>query len=164
MESVLINAVSPKLNGVFGWISSEDEKSIRSNLLTTGSRIAEAGRMLRSRNGSHASGLELQWLPSGQLAIATSIGIGEPESRVEFCLELRPGWYFEADKDCATWVVEVSIQADGPSRYGMETVHSSETITRSQWEAVETLALEADRLIGLATEHPAEHWLSQAQR
>jgi hypothetical protein len=166
-ESVSITGEGPRLEGVLGPMAPAEEADVRRRVVEAGTRLAELARQLRGRVGWHNQGLELEWMASGQLSITTAVEVVDRDKNaIAFIIQLRPGWYFGELGDRASWVVELSIEADclhAVDHKAMETVYDSEIVAHSPTEAAETLAREVDRLIELATAHPLEHWTAQTR-
>jgi hypothetical protein len=74
-ETVPITALGPRLEGVLGPLRPDEESRIRKRLLAAGSELVDLARDLAGRAGWHGQGLELDWAPSGQLAISRNAPI-----------------------------------------------------------------------------------------
>jgi len=89
---------------VLGPLSSEDEASIRAILTEVDGGLELARHFGRNRAGWEGTGLELTWMPSGQLDISSFVEAGISGSEcVAFSIELRPSWYFNARSSLLTW-------------------------------------------------------------
>jgi hypothetical protein len=92
--------------------------------------------------------------------------VDSDRNAIAFMLELRPGWYFGRPEDRASWVVELSVEADclhAVDHEAMETVFNAEHVSYSARDAVAMFAVRARHLTELATTHPLEHWTDQTR-
>lgn len=161
-ESVPISPNGPRLEPVLGPLPANEEKDLRARLVAAGQALVNLGQCVGGRVGWHNQGLELVWMPSGQLSFTSYVAtVDSANNAVSFAIELRPGWYFGVVPDRPTWVVETSIEADclhSVDHESMETVYEYEITTESPREAVVTLGHEVKRLADMATSHPVDHW------
>ncbi len=161
-ESVPITALGPRLEPVLGPLPADEERDLRARLLAAGQVLLGLAQRIGGRVGWHNQGLELEWMPSGQLSITSYVATLDPDKNaVTFSVQLRPGWYFGEAHDPPSWVIETSVEADclhSVDHQAMETVYQQEITTHSPRDAVMTLVQEVQRLVGTATEHPVDHW------
>lgn len=120
----------------------------------------------RDGAGWERTGLELTWLVSGQVAIGSHVDACRDGTRcVDFCVELRPSWYFGERSSTLSWEISTEIQADcqhAGDHGTMETVHQASARAVTALEAAATLRAAVRELHGRATALPLEHWLHLA--
>lgn len=162
MQRVPITAEGPRLEGVLGPLAPEEERHLRGLILGASDRLVRLASDLRGQAAGHHRGLELVWVPSGQLSIAGAVEVCDADTNaVGFLVELQPGWYHGVASEPPNWVVEVSVEADclhEVDHEAMETVYDAELVAYSPRAAVEMLTHEVERLADLATSNPPEHW------
>jgi hypothetical protein len=126
VETVVITADAPMLEGVFGPLSDHDDRSLRSALLACGARLSQVAQGFRSGPVEQAAAMKLRWSPSGQTAIESSVAATDSEgSAVTFNLELRPGWFYGDRTGEAGWVVEVLVEVDCQHSPDCGTMHQA---------------------------------------
>ena len=164
METSSLQKNRPHLEGVFGPLSASIDSRIREILSEVDEILLEiAHHFGRERAGWEGSGLELSWMESGQLAISSYVGTCTQKGGcIDFCLELRPSWYFGERSSVLTWDVESTVEADCQHTVDhahMHTVHEVSVRVESAIEAALALCSAARELQRLASEVPLEHWL-----
>lgn len=168
-ETVSLARKRPRIEGVFGPLTADEDSALRSIMAEVDTELLALGAHLgRSRAGWEGSGLELVWVPSGQLSISSFVGVPvEPGLAVDFYVELRPIWFYGNPDGSIGWVVEASVQADCqhvPSHSSMDTVWDRGEVTRDSPKlAVAELLEAAKELHVLGRQHAPAHWLELAK-
>ena len=152
------------LEGVFGWMPDEQAQAARQGVLAAGGRLDGLAERLQGRVGWHGHGMEMHWMPSGQLSIWGAVEAGLDGSRmVAFIVELRPSWYFRDRKAPPGWEIEVEVEADcqhSPDHGSGHTVFDWTRSATSVKEAIAVLGEALELLDGLAS-RPLEEWVSK---
>jgi hypothetical protein len=168
-ETVSLAKARPRLEGVFGPLSVEDDHILRSTLSQADVELlALAEHFGRDGAGWQGTGLELVWYPSGRLAISSFVGAADDAGHAaDFCAELHPSWFYGEASGEAAWNIESTIQVDCQHTLdhgGIEGVWDRGEVQRgTPTEAAKEL-LEAVRLLRrLGTEHPLDYWLAKAK-
>jgi hypothetical protein len=166
-ESVPISSTAPRLEGVLGPLAPEHERRARAQLLGVSQQLVELSRRLGGRAGWHGEGLELVWMPSGQLSVAAAVELSDSHGKAAaFAVELRPGWFYGVAQDPPRWVVGLEIEVDcqhDVDHQQMEVVLSEEAEASSPLDAIALLSLAVDRFISLTNLHSVEHWTSMGR-
>ena len=166
MNSSSIQNHQPHLESVLGPLSEEDDFKIRSMFLEIDAMLLGLARSFgKEQAGWEGTGLELTWIRSGQMDISSSVGAVENGSCVEYCVALRPSWYFGERSTITTWEIELSIDADCGHRVdcgGMHCVHEESAHAKSPMEAAKALHSATMELQRLAADHPINYWLKLA--
>lgn len=164
-ESVPIGADRPRLEGVLGPLTPAAEREARQLLVATSGRLVELARAVGGRAGWHGSGLELMWIPSGQLSIDCAVEALDAQGHaVAFCVDLMPGWFYGVAEPSPRWTVERRIQVDcrhAADHRMMEPVLEVVEDAADALGAVHALADSVEQLIRCATAHPLEHWTAR---
>ena len=124
-----------------------------------------AGHFNRDGAGREGTGLHLTWAASGQVAISSHVSAGTGSNCVDFCVELRPSWYYGERSSTATWEIETEIYVDCQhvtDHRHMETVHKACTRAVTALEAAAALRAAVRERFRRATGCPLEHWLQLA--
>jgi hypothetical protein len=114
METSSLQKNRPHLEAVLGPLSAEDDAKIRGIFAEADMLLLEiAHHFHHDRAGWEGTGLELTWAASGQVSISSNVGARVEDGKcVDFCVELRPSWYYG---DCSPTLmseVETEIYAD----------------------------------------------------
>ena len=165
MERSSLQKNRPHLDAVLGPLSAEDDSKIRTILSEVDTVLLEiAHHFGRDRAGWEGTGLELTWMQSGQVAISSHVGaFSQKRGCIDFCLELRPSWYFGEKSSVLMWDIEASVEADcghTVDHSHMHTVHEVSVRKKSAVEATLELKTAVRELQRLATEFSIEHWLA----
>ena len=156
----------PHLEAVFGPLASEDDAKIRAIFDEVDVVLLEIAHHYHlDRAGWEGTGLELTLMVSGQVSISSHVGACVGKECVDFCLELRPSWYFGERSPTLTWQVVTEIYADcrhAVDHCSMDTVRETSARIASSVEAAAALLTAARALQKLATDFPLEHWLELA--
>ena len=166
METSSLQKNQPHLESVFGPLSVEDNSEIRTILSEVDKVLVQiAHHFGHDRAGWEGTGLELTWNQSGQIAISSNVGSSNQKGEcVDFCVELRPSWYFGERSPLLTWDVEASVEADcrhSADHGHMHTVNEISVRIESPIDAALKLLTAARELQKLA-EISLEHWLELA--
>ena len=120
----------------------------------------------RDAAGWEGTGLELTWMASGQVAISSHVSACASGSKcVDFCIELRPSWFFGDRASTVSWEIATEIYADcqhAVDHGGMHTVHEASSRAVTALEAAAALRTAARALLRRAMDFPLEHWLQLA--
>jgi hypothetical protein len=167
METSSLQKNQPHLESVLGPLSAEDDSKIRRILSEVDTVLLEiASHFGRDRAGWEGTGLELSLVQSGQVAISSNVSSSTPKGDcVDFCLELRPSWYFGERSSVLTWDIEFSIEADcrhSVDHSHMHTVNEVSVRVESAIDAAQKLQAAGLELKRLASEFSLEHWLEMA--
>ena len=164
MKSVPITLDGPMLEGVLGWMTDEQAGAARVEVLTAGQQLDAVAERLQGRVGWHGQGLEMHWMPSGQLSIWGSVEAGlDGSGMVAFIVELRPSWYFGVRKGSPGWEIGVDVEADcqhSPDHGSMHTVFDWTRSATSLEDAIACLG-EAMALLGDLARRPLADWVAQ---
>src|SRR5262249_2269703 len=158
----------PHLQAVFGVLSAADDDLIRNIFRQTDLSLLELARHFgRQRAGWGGTGLELIWLPSGQIEISSFVGAAPDGSRcVDFLVSLTPTWVYHDFPSELAWDIEAQIQADCQhviDHRAMHLVHEMPTRReRAPIDAAQALRVMAAELLVLGQSTPLEHWLQLA--
>ena len=163
METSSLKKNQPHLESVFGPLSEEDNSKIRTILDEVDVILLEIARHFgHDRAGWEGTGLELNWMQSGQTAIGSNVGASNQKGDcVDFCLELRPSWYFGEKSPLLKWEIESAVEADclhSVDHAHMHTVNEVSVRMDSPIEAALAL-LEASRELQRLADVPLERWL-----
>jgi hypothetical protein len=114
METSSLRKNWPHLEAVLGPLSAQDDASVRAILDEVDGVLLEIARHFdQDGAGWEGTGLELTWAPSGQVAISSHVGAcTEGRKCVDFCIELRPSWYFGERSSTLRWEIATEIYAD----------------------------------------------------
>jgi len=160
--------LQPRLQAIFGLLSVADDTQIRSIFRQTDEHLLELAQHFGShRAGWEGTGLELVWLPSGQIEVSSFVGTGlDGSHRVDFIVSLTPTWASSDFPTEAAWEIEAQIQADcqhTTNHRSMHLVHELPTRRRS-YPIDSALALRdmAAELLILGRDTPIEYWLQLA--
>ncbi len=163
MQTSSLQKNRPHLEAVFGPLAFEDDAKIRAIFDQVDAVLLEiAHHYHRDRAVWEGTGLELIWMPSGQVSISSYVGACVGAECVDFCLELQPSWYFSERSPTLTWEVVTEICADcrhAVDHCSMHTVHETSTRLANAVEAAAALLSAVRELLRLATDFPLEHWL-----
>jgi hypothetical protein len=164
METSSLRKNRPHLEAVLGPLSAQDNASVRTLLDEVDGVLIQIARHVgRDGAGWEGTGLELTWAASGQVAISSHVGACADGSKcIEFCIELRPSWFYGEGSSTLTWEVETEIYADcqhAVDHGGMDTVHEASARSVTALEAAASLLRAARELLRHATDFPLEHWL-----
>jgi len=167
METSSLQENRPHLEAVLGPLSSEDDAKIRAIFDEVDAVLLGIARHFNGdRAGWEGTGLELTWMASGQVAISSHVGAGVDGGKcVNFCVELRPSWYFGERSSTSTWEVDTAIYADcrhAVDHSSMDTVHEASMRIGTAVEAALATLAASRELLRLATECSLEHWLALA--
>jgi len=167
VETSSLRKNQPHLEAVLGPLSAQDDASIRAIFDDVDGVLHELARYFgRDGAGWEGAGLELSWMPSGQLDISSHVCAGiDGSKRVDFCIELRPSWYFGEKSSTLSWEIETVIWADcqhSVDHHSMEDVHESSLRAATALEAATALREASRELLRLGTSFPLEHWLKLA--
>jgi hypothetical protein len=167
METSSLRKNRPHLEAVLGPLSAQDDKGVRAIFDEVDGVLLDIARHFGGdRAGWEGTGLELTWAQSGQVEISSYVGAGIDGSKcVDFCIELRPSWYFGERSSTTTWEIATAIQADcqhAVDHRSMHTVHEDSARALTALEAAAALHAAVRELLRLATEFPLEHWLRRA--
>ena len=169
MQTVSLAKERPHLEGVFGPLNKARDTHIRALLSQVDIVLLQLARHFgRERAGHEGTGLELNWYPSGQVAIGSYVETGDGESHAAaFSLDLWPSWGHEDPSDVAAWIVEATIDVDcqhNTYHESMETVYSrAPGRFRTPEDAAQELLAAAAELTALVTDHPIEYWTSKTK-
>jgi hypothetical protein len=163
-QTVSLALKRPKLEAVFGPLTGADDIRLRQILVEADvDLIAIAAHFGRERAGWKGTGLELEWYPSGQLCLSSFVDAADSPGSVDFCVELRPAWFYGEQTGEPGWDIEASIQADchhDRGHRGVDAIWTRVTPTvSSPIEAVRDLAEATRELRSLAVARPLSHWL-----
>ena len=156
----------PHLEGVFGPLTPKDDRALRATFAEIDEELLALASHLGQRGaGGQGTGLELVWKQSGQLSIASCVGATRNSIAADFCVELRPAWFYgPPTTGDAGWDVEATIQVDcqhSPDHGGMDLVWERGDIRRrTPAEAAAELLGAAGELRRQGTDYPLEHWQS----
>lgn len=167
METSSLRKNWPHLEAVLGPLSAQDDASVRAILDEVDGVLLEIARHFdQDGAGWEGTGLELTWAPSGQVAISSHVGAcTEGRKCVDFCIELRPSWYFGERSSTLRWEIATEIYADcqhAVDHGSMETAHKASARAVTALEAAAAMRTAARELLRRATEVPLEHWLKLA--
>lgn len=167
MEASSLRKNRPHLEAILGALAAEDDSNIRTIFYEVDEVLLEIARHFHcGRAGWEGTGLELIWNVSGQVAISSFVGACLDGTKcVEFCIELRPSWYYGERSPRLTWEVETDVYADcqhANHHHGMESVYDATVCVATPLEAAAALRTAARKLLQLATDFPLEHWLELA--
>ena len=157
----------PMLEGVLGWMTDEQAGAARAGVLAAGQRLDAVAKRLRGRIGWHGRGLEMHWMPSGQLSIWGSVEAGLDASRmVAFIVELRPSWYFGDRKGSPGWEIAVDVEADCQHSPDHGSMHTVFEWTRSATAVEESIACLSDATAVLddLASRPLANWVAKGGR
>lgn len=162
METSSLRKNRPHLEAVLGPLSAQDDKTVRAIFDEVDGILLEIARHFgRDRAGWEGTGLELTWMASGQVDISSHVGACIDGNKcVDFCIELRPSWYFGERSSTTTWEIATAIEAD--CHCSRHTVHGGSTRAPTASEAAAALRAAVRELLRLATGFPLEHWLQRA--
>jgi hypothetical protein len=158
----------PQIESVFGPLTEAEDQRLRRTLASVDEELLSlAAHFEQDRAGVGGTGLDLRWVKSGQVSIASYVtATVEGGNVVEFYLELRPAWLYGNQTGEAGWCIEASVQADCQHNLdhgGMDTVWDRpETRFSTPIEAVQALAEAARELRTLAEGNPVTYWVSLA--
>jgi hypothetical protein len=152
---------------VLGPLSAQDDASVRAIFDEVDGVLLEIARHFdRDGAGWERTGLELTWAASGQIAISSHVGACTDGTKcVDFCIELRPSWYFGERSSTLTWEIAAEIYADcqhAVDHRSMETVHEASARAITALEAAAALRTAARELLRHAMDFPLEYWLQLA--
>lgn len=167
METSSLRKNRPHLEAVLGPLSAQNEASVRATFdEVDGVLLGIARQFSRDRTGCEGTGLELTWAASGQVDISSHVGACIDGSKcVDFCIALRPSWYFGERSSTMTWEIETVIQADcqhAVAHRRMHSVHEASARVLTALEAAGALHAAVRELLRFATAFPLEHWLQRA--
>jgi hypothetical protein len=114
METSSLQKNRPHLEAVLGPLSSEDDAKIRGIFAEADMLLLEISHHFHhDRAGWEGTGLELAWAASGQVSISSNVSARVEDGKcVDFCVELRPSWYYGDRSPSLMWEVETEIYAD----------------------------------------------------
>jgi hypothetical protein len=166
MQSASLQKYQPHLESVLGPLTEEDDSKIRSIFREIDGVLLEiAHHFGHNRAGWEGTGLELTWTKSGQTAISSNVGASNEEGEcVDFCVELRPSWYFSEKAALLKWDVESSVEADCLHSVDHAHMHTvNEVLVRIDSPIDAALALlEASRELQRLAVVPLGYWLELA--
>lgn len=167
METSSLRKNRPHLEAVLGSLSAEDDASVRTILDEVDGVLLEIARHFgQDSAGWEGTGLELTWAASGQVAISSHVSARtEGNKCIDFCIELRPSWFYGERSSTLSWDVETEIYADcqhGVDHAGMDSVHEALARSATALEAAAALLGAARELLRRAKDFPLEHWLGLA--
>lgn len=152
----------PHLESVLGPLSDEEDSKIRTLLSEVDGVLLEIAHHFGSEGaGSEGTGLELAWIPSGQVYISSYVGTSTKRACIEFGIELWPSWAYGNRTSTLTWNIETTVRADCQHRVdhgGMDVVHEVSVRVESALEAALALQSASHDLRNLALAFPLEHW------
>jgi hypothetical protein len=163
---VAITRDGPRLEGVFGPLTPTQDRTIREAFATISADLVKLAARLGSRAGWEGSGLELNWMRSGQTSIECFVeGTDSGGHGVSFLIELRPSWYYGLQTGRAEWEIEMSVETDcrHDADHGPHTVFEQTSTATNPEEAVNALRDAATLLVDLATKQPLSRWTDQGQ-
>lgn len=164
METSSLRKHRPHLESVLGPISPQEDASLQAIFDEVDGILLEIARHFGlDRAGWEGTGLELTWMQSGQVDISSHVSACIQGNKcVDFCIELRPSWFFGEKTATTTWEIAATIFADDQNAAGMHAVHKESAHALSALEAAAALRVAVHKLLRLATEFPLEHWLRRA--
>ena len=167
METSSLQNNRPHLEAVLGPLSSEDDAQIREIFAEVDMLLLEiAHHFHHDRAGWEGTGLELTWAASGQVSISSNVGARVEDGKcVDFCVELRPSWYYGDRSPTLSWDVETEIYADCQKAVvhpSMDLIHETSKRIANPVGAAAALLDETRELLAMATNFPLEHWLELA--
>jgi hypothetical protein len=163
-----IKKLNPRLQSVFGHLTQSEDIEIRKILDGTDKLLLEFAHFLgRDHAGWEGTGLDLIWLPSGQIDISSFVSAGlDGDHKVDFIVSLHPTWIYGDFPDEEGWQVEAEIEADCQHKIYCGYMHGvfelPPVIRKSPIEAVTALHNITAELIQLGKERPIEYWLQLA--
>ncbi len=161
-ESIPITADGPHLEGVFGPLSSDEDRSLRTTIIRLSAELVGMAQRLGGRAGWSGTGFELEWAASGQTSINAFVDVEEADRYIEFSVEVRPSWYFGERSDERAWFVDerISVRCAAPRDCGMHDIVSTEHRVRTVPELIAVLDATVARLVALSKDHPLAHWIA----
>src|ERR1700720_4199455 len=93
-----------------------EEASLRAILSEVDDELLRLARHFgRDRAGFEGTGLDLQWLRSGQLVLRSDVATGDRDAHAAapapaFLLTLCPPWTHETAAGLAEWIIEATIE------------------------------------------------------
>lgn len=167
METSSLRKNRPHLEAVLGPLSVQDDASVRATFDEVDGVLLEIAHHFGADGaGWEGAGLELTWMASGQVDISSHVGASiNGNKSVDFCIELRPSWYFGERSSTTAWEIATAIQADcqhAVEHRSMHTVHERSVRALTALDAAAALRAAVHELLDLAKEFPLEHWLQRA--
>jgi hypothetical protein len=167
MQTSSLRNNRPHLESVLGTLSQQDDASVRAMFDEIDGVLLKIARHFgRDGAGWEGTGLELTWMPSGQVDISSHVSCCiDGQKCVDFCIELQPSWYFGERSSPTVWEIATSIEADcqhAVDHRCMHTVHKTSARALTALDAANTLRAAAIEMHRLATQFPLEHWLQRA--
>jgi hypothetical protein len=166
MQTSSLHENRPHLESVLGPLSEQDDVTVRAIFGEVDAVLLELARQFNSRAGWEGTGLDLVWLPSGQVSIRSYVGKCIDRSKcVDFEIELWPSWIYGRRASTVSWEAEIGVYADCQHAVNcrcMHLVHSATLVTTTALEAAQALRTQVGELRRWATEFPSEHWLRMA--
>ena len=162
-----IKKLNPRLQSVFGHLTPSEDIEIRKILDSTDELLLEFAYFWRKDHaGCEGPGLDLNWFPSGQIVISSSVSAGsDGDHMVSFLVSLYPTWIY-GDFPLEGWQVEAEIEADCQHKIYCGYMHCvyklPSVISANPIEAVTALHNITAELIQLGKEKPIEYWLQLA--
>ena len=159
--------MQPLLESVLGPMTNAEDKECRAILAEVDNKLLALARYFgQERAGWEGTGLELTWLPSGQVEINSFVEVWLHDSKcVSFLIELRPTWFYGERTGNSEWEIEAEIYADSPEEVkqsAMARVHGFPVLrAMTPKDAVIALSKATDDLIRLAHDTPLEEWITK---
>jgi hypothetical protein len=160
-----IARLRPRLQSVFGLLSLDDDTEIREILSQTDGILLDLAQCFASsRAGWEDTGLDLVWLPSGQIEISSFVGTGLDGSHcVDFVVSLTPVWARGGFPVEPGWEIEAVIQADCQHKIDhrcMHLVHELPAVRKTNpIDAAIALRDMTGELLRLGKDKPITFWL-----
>ena len=168
METSSIKKLSPRLQSVFGVLTPSDDVEIRKVLSDTDEMLLDLAKFFGSnRAGWEGTGLDLAWLPSGQVEIGSFVETGlDGDHRISFAVSLKPAWFYGDFPTEQGWEIKAEIDADCQHKVYCGNMHCvyelpSVTCTHPVDAAIALRNMTAD-LIQLGRNKPIGYWLQLA--
>lgn len=168
--TVSISKAHPKLESVFGPITSDEDADIREIFHSCDKALLGLAKKFgNERAGWEGTGLELEMMPHGQVSISSFVEThhdGDNSKCVSFCIELVPGWYSGEKTGERVWEIEAEIYADCQHKEyhgSMDLVHEiSGARANTPTDAANSLLLTVEKLTDLAKSTALSEWLTLA--
>ena len=163
-----IKKTNPKLQSIFGILTPPGDAEIRKILSRTDELLLAFANFFGSkRAGWEGTGLELTWLPSGQVEISSFVETGlDGDHCVSFIVSLLPAWFYGDFPTEQEWRIEAQIYADCQHKVycgNMHCVYELPSIAYTHpIDAVIALRDTTVELIKLGKDKPLEYWLQLA--
>ncbi|CAG0935528.1 hypothetical protein TFLX_04369 [Thermoflexales bacterium] len=168
METSSIQKLNPRLQSVFGILTPSDDAEIRKILSDIDVMLLEFAHFFGSNHaGGGGTGLDLVWIPSGQIKISSFVGAGlDGDHIVDFTVSLQPTWFYGDFPTEQGWEIIAEINADCQHKVYCGNMHCvyelpSVTCTHPVDAAIALRNMTAD-LIQLGKNKPIEYWLQLA--